>query len=203
MEHKDRFVDELLDSALAHHRRTEPRPGLEARILKHVRAAIGEDAGGQVWKLWLAAAATAAAVVVFVAIHVANRPQKQAAQPSQASKSVPAPLPGKSLTANSGTAPEAAAATTVVEPRRTARRERNSPRRIEAHHWPSQFPSPAPLSPEEKALVRYVQETPPQVLAQPILKPESAVQRVEVEPLEIAPLEIKPLAPATGPEEMP
>ena len=201
MEDNDRFVDELLDSALAHHRDAEPRAGLEGRILAHVRTASQESSRKKARKLWLAAAATAA-VVVLVAIHVANRSHSPVPQTSQTANAVTAAPPKEALKANVEPTPAARPAAKVIEPKPSARRETKPSRRIETHHWPSQFPTPAPLSPEEKALVQYVRNTPPQVLAEPILKPDFTVQRVEVKPLEIPPLEIKPLTLEPGHEEM-
>ncbi len=158
MEDNDRFVDELLDSALAHQRRAEPHPGFEGRIMERVHAAASErDTGTNVWKLWVAAAATAAVVVTFVAIYVANRSPSPAPQISQAGNAVSAPTPTEKLKANSEPIPAADPAPKVPEPKRVARRERKPSRRAQVHHWPSQFPTPAPLTPEEKALVRYVQ----------------------------------------------
>ena len=194
MEDKDRFVDELLDSALAHHRDAEPRAGLEGRILAHVRATASErSAQRKAWRLWAAAAAIAT-VMVFVAIYASNRAPRSVPQTSLASNTVPAPSPTETLKASSGPTPATRPATKVAEPKRVARSEPKPSRRVEAHHWPSQFPTPAPLTPEEKALVRYVQETPPQVLAASLSKAQSLDQPVEIKPLKIAPLEIQPLS---------
>jgi hypothetical protein len=201
MEDNHRFVDELLDSALTHNRATGPRPGLEGRILAHVRSASQESSKSKARKLWLASAATAVALAL-VAIYAANLSHNPAPQTSQTVNEVPAASPTERLKASSEPAPAAHPATKVTEPKRIARHERKPAHRVQAHHWPSQFPTPAPLSPEEKALVRYVQQTPPQVLVEPILKPDSTIQRVEVKPLEIPPLEIKPLALGPGHEEM-
>src|SRR5690242_21007671 len=201
MEDKGRFVDQLLDSALAHRRAAEPRPGLEGRILERVRATAGEEiAGAKAWKLWIAAAATVV-VVVFVAIRVANRLHSPAFETSHSANVVPPASPRDTLAANSGTAPRAGNATTMVEPKRTARRDSTRSRRVKAHHWPSQFPTQAPLTAEQKALVRYVQKTPPRVLAEPILKAEFTVQPLEITPLTIPPLKIKPMAAGPAGEE--
>ncbi len=194
MEDNNRFVDELLDSALAHQRAAGPRPGFEGRILERVRATASErSAQRKTWRLWVAAAATAA-VAVLIAIRVANRPHNPAPQISQAENAVSAPSPTETLKANSDPNPAAGAAMKVAEPKQVARSERKSSRQVEAHRWPSQFPTPAPLTAEEKALVQYVQQTPPQVLAEPNLKREPTVQNVEIKPLEIPSLEIEPLA---------
>jgi hypothetical protein len=188
---KDQFVDELLDSALAHRRGAAPSAGLEARILEGVRSAVSKQ--GREWRAWKwwAAAATAAVVVMFVVIRVANRSHSPAPQSSQAVRAVPAPTPEEILTANSGATPKAERATNVAEPKQVERRGRRPSRRIETPHWPSQFPTPAPLTEEQKALVQYVRETPAQVLAEPILKTELTVQHVEIKPLDIPSLEIQ------------
>jgi hypothetical protein len=203
MEDKDRFVDELLDSALAHQRAAEPRPDLEGRILERVRAASEHSSGRRkARKLWAAAAVSAAVVVMFVAIHVANRSHSPALQTSQASNAAPAPPATEALTANAETTPRTGTARTVAEPRRIERRVRKSSQRIETPRWPSQFPTPAPLTEEQKALVQYVRETPPEVLAEPILNAEPTVKHVEIKPLEIPPLEIRPLGLGSTREEI-
>jgi hypothetical protein len=185
---KNKFVDELMDSALAQQRAEEPRAGLEARILGHVRAAASQRSSRK--GLWVAVTATAA-LVMIVAFYMARRPHGAAVDTSHAVNAVTAPPPQKTLTANSGATPNARAAPSVHEPKLTARRENKPSRRVQAHHWPSQFPTPAPLTEEQKALVQYVRETPPKVLAEPILKAELTVQHVEIKPLEIPPLEIQ------------
>src|SRR5690348_14547619 len=199
MKDKDRFVDLLLDSALSNHRAAEPRPGLEARLLERVRAANEESAGAKAWKLWIAAAATAV-VVAFVAIRMANRPHSPAVETSQASKAVPAPAPEEKLAAKSGASPKAGNGTTVVEPKRVAhgdsrppRHLKDSSRQVEAHHWPSQFPTPAPLTAEEKALVQYVRETPPKVLAASLSPHLSDSRPMEIEPVKVSSIQIQPL----------
>ena len=197
---KNRFVDELLDSALAHQRAATPRPGLETRILEGVRVAASErNALGKVWK-W--GVAVAAVVVMFVVVRVAYRSHSPVPQTPQAANAVPAPSPKETLNANAEPTPVARPATKVAQPNRIARHESKPSHRVEAHHWPSQFPTPAPLTEEQKALVQYVYETPPEVLAEPIFKTEPTVQRVEIKPLEIPALEIKPLAFGAGREDM-
>lgn len=210
MKDRERFVDQLLDSALARERAAEPRPGLEARLLERVRATAGKEiTAAKTRKLWIAAAATAAVFMALAVIRVANRAHSPAVESSQAANVIPSTSPEHKLTANSGTTPKVVGAAPVLEPTRSAHRE-NKPsprakelsRQVEAHHWPSQFPTPAPLTAEEKALVQYVRETPPKVLAEPILKAELTIQPVEIKPLETPPLEMKPLALGTGHQEM-
>lgn len=203
MRDKDRFVDQLTDSALLHHRAAQPRPGLEARLLERARAAASEEAtAGKAWKLWFAAAATAV-VMMFVAIGVANRSHGPAIETSEAVDTVPSTSSRQTLAENTAAIPKAGNAIPIIEPKRAAHRESNRSRQVEAHHhWPSQFPTPAPLTAEQKALVQYVRETPTQVLAASLFKEWSANQPVDISPLKIPPLEIRPLAPGTGHEEL-
>lgn len=203
MEDKNRFVDELLDSALLQHRAAQPRPGLEGRILERVRATAGEEiAAAKTWKLWIAAAATVAVVMMFAAIRVANRSHSPTSQTSQASTAVPAPASTGVLTANSGTAPKLDNATAVVEPKQIAHRESNPSHRVEAHRWPSQFPTPAPLTPEQKALVQYVRDTPPQVLEASLLPHLSESQPTEIKPVKFSSVQIQPLTVIKPGEEL-
>jgi hypothetical protein len=191
MQDKNQFVDELLDSALAHQPGAEPRAGFEGRILARVHAASRQSSHKG---LWVAVTATAAAAVMIAVIYVARLPHGAVVETSQAVNAVPAPSPSEKLTANAEAAPKASPATTVIEPKRSTHRQSKPLRQVEAHHWPSQFPTPAPLTTEQKALVRYIQETPPHVLAASLFKEQSADQPVEIKPLKIAPLEIGPLA---------
>jgi hypothetical protein len=201
MEDKDQFVDELLDSALAQQRGAEPRPGLEGRILERARAAGSMPSSSR--KRWIIGPGVAAAVVVMVAaIHVTHRPHSPAIHTPQAGNIVPASAPRNTLTASSRTTPEKATAAMVPDSKQLVRRVRKSSRRVEAHRWPSQFPTPRQLSPEEEALVQYVRNTPPQVLAKPILKADFTVQRVNIKPLKIAPLEMRPLSLGSKQGEM-
>ena len=199
MQDKDQFIDELLDSALAHQPGAEPRAGIEGRILSHVRAATKQSSRT---RLWLASAATAAALVMFLAIFVERRSHQPAVQSPQVSKAAPLIQPKETLSAKIEPAPKAGTAPTSIATKRTAHRDRKPSHGVEARHWPSQFPTPAPLSPEEKTLVQYVRETPSQILAEPILKAEFTVQHVEIKPLEIPPLEIKPLTEVPAKEEI-
>lgn len=202
MKDKDRFVDQLLDSALLHHRAAQQRPGLEGRILERVRATAGEEiARGKAWKLWIAAAATVA-VVTFVAIRVANRSHSPAVETSEAVNTVPSTSSKQTLAANAGATPKAVSTAPIVEPKPIAHRNSTRSRRVEAHRWPSQFPTPAPLTAEQKALVQYVRETPPQVLTASLFKQKSEDRPIEIRLLKIAPLEIQPLSVPSGGEQL-
>jgi hypothetical protein len=201
MEDKNLFIDELLNSALAR-QKAEPRPGLEARILERTRTDASRQASKNgLWKFWVAVTAAAAVVMMITGIHMVNRSHSPAAQKSRVSNAVPPPPPQETLTARTGTIAQLAGTTVTTKPKRTTRHEGRPTRLMEAEHWPSQFPSPAPLTSEQKALVQYVRNTPPQVLATSPFKEQSADQPLEIKPLKIAPVEILPLTTSTTEEE--
>ncbi|HEV2245911.1 MAG TPA: hypothetical protein VGW37_04590 [Terriglobia bacterium] len=203
MKDKGRFVDQLLDSALAHHRAAESRPGFEARLLERARAGASEQsAGGNAWKLWIAAGATVAVVMMFVAIRVANRSHSTVIETSQAAKAVPTTSGNKILAANSGATRKAGTASAAVELKQIEHRMRMSPRHVEAHHWPSQFPTPAPLTAEQKALVQYVRETPTQVLEASLFSHLSESQPTEIKPVKFSSIQIQPLTVIKPGEEL-
>ena len=191
MNDKERFVDELLNSSLAHRQRAEPRAGLEGRILERVHTAAERTSRKT---LWVAGAATAAALMMAVAVYVARQPRSPVVRTSQAVNTVPAAPPERSMAEHSEPVSKSGTTEIAVQPRRPAQREARPRQRVATHRWPSQFPTPAPLSPQEKALVRYVQETPPQVLAASLFEKQFLDQPVEIKPLKIAPLEIQPLS---------
>lgn len=196
MENRERFINQLLDSALIHQQRAEPRTGLEARILERARTAANErENRKRLWKFWVAAGAAATLIVLVVAAQVANQSQRSAVLTSKVSRAVSVPTSKEKLTASTKTTPELGKATAVLGQKHAAHRQSKPSRGFEAKHWPSQFPTPAPLTKEEKLLIEYVRNTPPQVLSEPLLKKEAAIHPLEIESLKISPIEIKPLAP--------
>ena len=191
MEDKNQFIDKLLDFALAHRRGAAPEPGLEIRILEGLRAAAHKrPSKGALWgfpaKGWITVAVTASVISVGAFVRIADRQPTPTARTSQAVHAQP-------MNSNPATPPSPTTLATAIRPKPTPPSERLKPRRTEAPRWPAQFPTPAPLSAEEKLLIQYVRETPPQVLATLRLKERCSIQPLEIKPLEIRPLEIKPL----------
>lgn len=199
MEDKNRFVDELLDSALAHRRGAAPEPGFEARILAALRAAARKRPDRSTWwsfpaSAWITVAVAAAVISIVAVVRVTERQRAPATRTSQAIHAQPT---------NSNLAtPSPATVATILKPKPAPRSERPRPRRIETPHWPAQFPTPAPLSPEQKLLIQYVRETPPQVLATPLLPERSSIEPLEIKSLEIRPIEIKPFGLGSTQEEI-
>jgi hypothetical protein len=180
---EDPFVNELLEASLARYRSEEPRLGLETRVLAGVQAK--EQAVRR--KTWLFAlgAVAATVLVIFAGIYVARRrpapasPIVSESAPSRFAPPVTSPPPkGNSL--------EHRRELVTRRALRASRRTRPTPRR------PEQFPTPAPLSEEEKLLLAYVSQAPKSDLSKPIIR-DPEIDPLEIPQLSVAMIEIKEL----------
>lgn len=153
----DELDDREFDAGLAKYAAVEPRAGLEERVLANLRAERTRVAD-QAWWRWGLAGALAAVVVVAVALGsrsgrpsrpvIANHPPVTRQRP---------PDPEKQAASRDGNA---------VHPRehesihRTNAHPSHSAVVAAAHPKLDQFPSPQPLSEQEKILKNYVTRYP-------------------------------------------
>jgi hypothetical protein len=158
-------LDRELDTALAKYVAVEPRAGLEERVLANFRAQ-GEHAPAQVWGRWQALG-VAAAVLVVAALSLIGRPAmwrpgKPAPDIKSHQPAAAAPgdkQPGTRVATNDlGSLVRRAGPAAATRPARHGVRppqvlDANGPRL-------DHFPSPRPLSDEEKLLVLYVRDFP-------------------------------------------
>jgi hypothetical protein len=165
-ERRGRFVDDLLDASLRRYRSGEPRLGLENRILAGVRTRSAERQRGT-W-IWGLAGVAAAVCMAAIVIYISRRQPAPARAPSPVATRQPAPP----VVVRQEVAP-------ILRPTRHVRRAAAAPRR------PEQFPTPAPLSEQEKLLLLYVSEAPQAELEAPIIP--------NLEPLRVAGLRIAPI----------
>jgi hypothetical protein len=148
-------LDRALDAALAKYVAVVPRAGLEERVLANLRIEQSREATHGWWR-WTLAAALATVVVVAVALSwrsarptqpvIANHPQTTTQGPRE---------PERRAVNHDGN--------TVPSPRRgTIRRTVIHASRSSAAENPKldQFPSPQPLSEQERALARYARDFP-------------------------------------------
>src|SRR5258708_5237742 len=138
---KDQHLDKMLDSLLADYSSAEPRPGFEARILAWVQ----QRQRRKLTLGWIFAGGltTASAVVAITLSHRMALPEPPAIITS--ATSVPA----------------------VVRPAREAvrgaagvRRAPEAPTPVVAEVKQEVFPSPTPLTEQEKMLLQYLRATP-------------------------------------------
>jgi len=155
-------LDRMLDAALAKYAAVEPRTGLEDRVLANLRAEQAHVPDHACWR-WSAIAAFAAVILVVLALSlrwdkpsrpiVVNHPSTPIEVPKErATQTV-------SYAHRSGTRP--ARPSTARKPAMPP-----SPPEVAIASTPKleQFPSPQPLSEQEKLLQNYVAQNPEQAV---------------------------------------
>jgi hypothetical protein len=155
-------LDKLIDGALSTYTNAEPIAGLEERVLERVRMARRTRA-----RRWWCAIAAAVSGAVLIGI-LARKPQPAPVariEPPPVQLSIAPPPPR-----------------VVVEVRRPARAPRRptTPRALPKREL---FPTPMPLTKEERMLVALAEAHPQELMARP-------VGEIEIKPIQIAPLQV-------------
>jgi hypothetical protein len=161
-------LDRLIDGALSDYSSAEPLAGLEERVLNRVRAA--EAARRRRW-LWALAAPALAAILIAIL-----------ARPQPAPVARVAPPPARVETAAPSLPPlTPPAVVRQVASRPAAKIQRPpSPRALPKKDL---FPTPSPLTSEERLLMAMAESHPHELLIRP-------VEEIEIKPIQIAPLRI-------------
>jgi len=152
---KQQEVERWLDAALVPYSKAEPRDGLEGRVLANLRQEKDRLATRRRW--WWTAGSVAAMAVVAAAVWAGVSETRRA--PNLASG------PFTTDSEDATTSRQKAPSPPVIEPTQTVVR---SPRRrvtsaaVTHAREPKldQFPSPVPLTDQERMLAQYVQEFP-------------------------------------------
>lgn len=176
---RNQFVDDLLEASLARYSSVMPRTGLEGRVLAHARAAQ-ERRARVMWAWWLSAGV---AVIMFT-VAVLNFTHRQAI-----------PTPPKSVevvkaVSGIGPRPVAAPPKQVRATLHASKRqiwEANLISAAEENRLPM-FPSPSPMTDQEKLLVQYVRTTPAEALSATPSESED-FQKLKIEEIAITPLD--------------
>jgi len=179
-DNEKRFVNELLDASLRRYAGAEPRPGLEGRVLAGVRTRQQAARRRTAWA-WAIGITTVATMVALLVIHL---PRRQ-----------PAPLPAIAKGPANVSAPAATTLAPPVQPRLPRRpRRRAPPAQVDTR--PQQFPTPRPLSEQEKLLVAYAQALKGSSTPASAWRSDQYQEHdLEIPPLSIAAIKIEPLAP--------
>jgi hypothetical protein len=172
---KDEFAERWIDSALDRYSDAEPRPGFETRLLASIAAERERSPRWRGMWMWAALGAAAAVLIAVIALNVSHRQNTGNAQ-NIAKANRPAGVSDQSTTASSVTPP------TRPEGERPQMAENSGARQL-ASHRPArrgtarntsearlalastaqprkpQFPTPAPLSEQERLLLAYVRAT--------------------------------------------
>jgi hypothetical protein len=143
-------LDRLLDAALQQYAAVQPREGLEGRILARLRSQTAEGASHAWWR-WVTAAAAVAALTVIITME--SRPH-------------PVPLPNVAQHPSVSLPPPTLPRTSEPTPEiKRAKHRWHAASDIQVAKAPpklDQFPSPQPLSEQEKLLASYVEVYPKQ-----------------------------------------
>jgi hypothetical protein len=152
---KQMQIDDMLDSLLANYSSAEPRPGLETRILANLREAAEKDSARGWWNLrWLWAGVVAAAIIVAALLiggrHRIEPPTHVVVETSQ-------PVLQPEIQPH---APAVRNETVRIRPRKSLAPTRPQNAALALNERPAVFPTPTPLSEQEKLLLSYVAGTP-------------------------------------------
>ena len=162
---RDRELDEILDAGLKAYSVVQPRQGLERRVLHHVHSARRLP-----WWRWLALAVPVLACAVGLLLW----------RPAQTPQATSAPT----IRGTAGTS--ARATIPVVKPVVVVKRARRVPKRM-------QFPTPAPLTREERALLEFVQRSPIEAAELLGENRDTEIKPVQIEAISIPPIKIENL----------
>jgi hypothetical protein len=188
-------LDKILDAALSEYRGAEPLAGLEDRVLQRLR--LQPERRLVSWSKWGAIAVCAALVLIVAWFGLGTRRGSTAPALQEQARQHEGQTPGAASGAGSRQ-PEIATRIAAMRATRTPSMRRSHPAlsaRVEPASTdqlkPLQFPTPAPLTPEEHALLALLK-------ANPEILPD---QRENWGDVAIAPLEIKPLAGSAAPTQ--
>lgn len=170
---RDRELDQILDAGVRAYSTAEPRPGLQQRVLHNVHSARRFA-----WWHWMAAAVPVLACAVVLVVW---RPSEPVPVPHTAS----APTSrGAAQRAPAGTS--ARATIPAVRPVVVVKRARRVPKRM-------QFPTPAPLTREERTLLEFVQRSPKEAAELLGETRDTQTKPIQIEAISIPPIKIESL----------
>jgi hypothetical protein len=160
---KDKRIDEMLDSLLANYSAAEPRPGLETRILANLRERPEKETVQGWWNFkWIWAGMVTAAIIIAAVLMSVRRPIEPPANVI-VKNNQPAAQP--QIQPHAPIAPK--------ETARVYRRKSSAVPTVQQNaalalnKRPAVFPTPTPLSEQEKLLLSYLAGTPrEEVIAQ-------------------------------------
>jgi hypothetical protein len=151
---KDRQMDEMLDSMLANYSSAEPRPGLETRIMANLREAEKKAPQGS-WNFKWIWAGMVTAVIIIAAVLISGR--HRVAPPTNVVVKTSPTVPQPEIQPHAPIAPKETARIYWRKPRATKQQQNAT---LALSQRPAVFPTPTPLSEQEKLLLSYLAGTP-------------------------------------------
>ncbi len=169
-------LDRILDGALSAYSTAEPLDGLEQRVLNRIG---GVKAPRRRFGFWGFALAASAVLLIGIAV--------------LETRSHPAPN-----VAGSAAPAKHATETRVAAPVRPAVRRTRHVTRKRGRPEQMVFPTPTPLTTEERALVAFVEQHPKEALVAFTDAPKRDIEPISIEPIQIPPLPDLALEPQDG-----
>ena len=159
---KQMQIDDMLDSLLANYSAAEPRPGLETRILANLRERPEKQTAQGWWNFkWLWAGMVAAAIIV-AAVLIGGRRRIESSTNLTVKTTQPATQSGIQ-----SHAPIAPKETVQIYRRKAVATKQPQNAALALNKRPAIFPTPTPLSEQERLLLSYYSHTPrEEVMAQ-------------------------------------
>jgi hypothetical protein len=156
---KDTLMDEMLDSLLANYSSAEPRPGLETRILANLREAAEKEASDGWWKLkWFWAGAVAIAIII-AAVLISGR--HRIALSANVIVKINQPAPQPEIQPHT---PAAGTETARIHRRKPSAPAMPQKATLASSERPANFPTPVPLSEQERLMFTYLANTPQEIV---------------------------------------
>lgn len=163
---KEEQLDRLLDSLLSQYSAAQPRPGLETRVLAQIAEnREGKQAGpSRLRWLMVGAGIAASAIAVVIAMFVFRAEQRHSPTPSLA-ENAHTQQQGQSSSKAVQVPPTFPAANRRVAVRHSAsapetRKKNGRFQTLAVAQRPAIFPTPVPLSEQERLMFAYVENTP-------------------------------------------
>ncbi|HKT52777.1 MAG TPA: hypothetical protein VJV96_20925 [Candidatus Angelobacter sp.] len=181
---KERQVDNLLDSVLSQYASAEPRPGLETRVLARIAASRRDSEARASSLRWLIAGGglVASALALLVVLLVFRTQQQPHFSPRVAQSDHAQQMPDQSKSAvEHSSSPKK----TQVRNRKTIAVQAARQDAVLAER-PAIFPTPVPLSQQERLMFSYMANTPRQEVVSQITtddQKEAAAFWAQGEPL--------------------
>ncbi len=156
---KQMQIDEMLDSMLASYSSVEPRPGLETRILAHLRETSEKQTAQGWWNFrWLWAGMVTAAIIVGTMLISARH---RVEPPTHVTVKTTQPAPQLEIQPQAPIAPKETARIYRRKPRATKPPQNST---LAVSQRPANFPTPAPLSEQDRLMFMYLKNTPHEVV---------------------------------------
>jgi hypothetical protein len=182
----DPFVDDLLETSLKRYHGKEPRSGLEMRILAAIRSR--ERAARRRWLGWAAAACAGILAIIVLTLHFAPAPHRQLTPSAELSPKES----GAQRAPLQAAKPSTPAMASQQQLRLGSRGPAARVHRVATRQpRPEQFPTPSPLTEQERLLLAYLNKaTQPDSTSGTDAK---AINDLEVPEINVAALKIEPL----------